>query len=174
MNKEFLELLKKRRSVRHFSEQKVESEKIEAILEAALTSPSSKNTRAWNFYIIQDKTIIEKLSQSKPMGGRFLKGAPLAIVITGDENITDMWVEDCSIASTIIQLAAEEQGLGSCWIQIRGRYNDEQQTIFAEQYIHELLNIEPNRRVLNIIALGYDLNERAHRDNNNDNKVIFI
>lgn len=175
MSSEFSKLLKNRHSVRRFTDQKIEQTKIDALIEAALSSPSSKNTRPWNFYIVEDPEIISQLSQSKPRGGRFLKGAPLAIVVTGDQNKTDMWIEDCSIATTIIQLAAEDQGLGSCWIQIRGRYNDEAETIFAEEYIHNLLNIPSNRRVLNIVALGYDLEERhAHEKDSDDDKVVYI
>lgn len=175
MSKEFINLLKTRHSVRRFTEQKVEAQKIETLIEAVLTSPSSKNTRAWNFYIVENPEIIAKLSQSKPTGGRFLKGAPLAIVVTGDERKTDMWVEDCSIATTIIQLEAEELGLGSCWIQIRGRYNNEEQTVSAEQYVQELLNIEEHNRVLCLIALGYDLNERqAHEAEDDTDKVIYV
>ncbi len=175
MNKEFINLLENRHSVRRFTDQKVEPEKVEAIIKAVLTSPSSKNTRPWNFYIVEDAETIAALSQSKPQGGRFLKAAPLAIVVTGDQDKTDMWVEDCAIASTIIQLEADALGLGSCWIQIRGRYNDEQQTIFAEEYIHKLLNIPSNRRVLNIIAIGYDLNERkGHERSSDEDKIAYI
>ena len=172
MDKYLFKLLAHRRSVRHFTEQKVEPEKIDKILEAALKSPSSKNTRPWHFYVVEDKTLIEKLSQSKPMGGRFLKAAPLAIVVAADTTKTDMTVEDSSIASTMIQLAADALGLGSCWIQIRGRYHDEQNTSMAEDYIKQLLNIEDKMQVLNIIAIGYDLNERVTRDNGDDSDKI--
>lgn len=175
MGEEFIKLLEKRRSVRHFADKKVETEKIETIIKAALSSPSSKNTRPWHFYVVENSNTIASLSQSKPMGGRFLKDAPLAIVVAADQNKTDMWVEDCSIASTIIQLMAESLGLSSCWIQIRGRYNDEQQGIMAEDYIHKLLDIEDHQRIENIIAIGYKLNEPKPHDKEEDSdKVTYI
>jgi len=52
-------------------------------------------------------------------GSAFLSDAPLAIVVTADQNQSDVWIEDTSIASTFIMLAAHYLDLGSCWIQIR-------------------------------------------------------
>jgi nitroreductase len=64
-----------------------------------------------------------------------------------------MWIEDCSIACTFIQLAAESLGLGSCWIQVRGRKHSD--TVSAEAYISELLDIPRGLHVESIIAVGY-------------------
>ena len=55
-------------------------------------------------------------------GASFLGDAALAIVVTADPLASDVWIEDASIASLMIQLQAEDMGLGSCWIQIRERY----------------------------------------------------
>ena len=55
-------------------------------------------------------------------GADFLKDAPLAIVVLADPLASDVWIEDASIASILIQLQAEDLGLGSCWIQVRERY----------------------------------------------------
>ena len=59
-----------------------------------------------------------------------LKNAPLAIVVCGDPAKCDVWIEDCSIASILLHLAATDLGLGSCWIQLRLREFDEQQTAY--------------------------------------------
>jgi nitroreductase len=97
--------------------------------------------------------MLEKLSNCKPHGSTFLKGAPLCIVVYADPEKCDVWLEDCSIASIIIQLTAESMGLGSCWIQIRNRQYSEK--ISAEVYIKELLGIPVNYKVEAIIAIGY-------------------
>ncbi|MHC4229136.1 MAG: nitroreductase family protein, partial [Planctomycetota bacterium] len=86
-------------------------------------------------------------------GARFLQGAALGIVVCADGEKSDVWIEDCSIASVLVQMVAQSIGLGSCWIQIRNRMFDDQTT--SEQYVKDLLKM-PNRiRVESIIALGY-------------------
>lgn len=96
---------------------------------------------------------MKKLSRAKPHGATFLKNAPLGIVVCGDSEKGDVWIEDCSIASIFIHLAAESIGLGSCWIQIRKRMYSEVQS--SSEYVAELLNIPGNIEVISIIATGY-------------------
>ncbi len=71
----------------------------------------------------------------------------------GDENKSDVWIEDGSIAAIILQLTAESIGLKSCWIQIRNRIKNE--TVTSEEHVKSVLNIPDNLKVLSIIALGY-------------------
>jgi nitroreductase len=149
----FFSLIEKRRSIRVFKDQQVEEEKIETLVEAALRSPSSMGRHPWEFIVVNDRDCLVKLSQSKPHGSTFLKGAPLGIVVCGDPVKCDVWVEDCSIASIFIHLAAESLGLGSCWIQIRERMHNDEQT--AGRYISQLLNIPEHLEVESIVAVGY-------------------
>ncbi len=154
-----LDLLRQRRSIRKFTDKKIETEKINILKEALVRSPTSKNSKPWTFIFVEDKEMLRKLSRSKPHGSSFLSGAPLGIVICGDSEKSDVWVEDCSIASIIVQLAAQSIGLGSCWIQIRKRqYND---TRSSEAYIQGLLGIPENRHVESVIAIGYPAHTRA-------------
>jgi nitroreductase len=146
-------LLFKRRSTRKFLPQKVEDDKIKSILSAALLSPSSKNSRPWEFIVVDDPALLEILSSAKPHGSALLKHAPLAIIITGDKNKSDVWIEDCSIASILIQIETESLGLGSCWVQIHRRYYDEDKT--SNEYIHEHFNIPENLEVLSVVGIGY-------------------
>lgn len=148
-----IELIRSRRSIRKFTGQKVEPEKIKILEEAVLRSPSSKNTNAWEFIFVDQPQLIRELALSKPHGARFLEGAPLAVVVVADETKSDVWVEDCSIASIIFQLTAQSLGLGSCWVQIRNRSYSE--TKSAKSYVQELLGIPPHLRVLCVIAAGY-------------------
>ncbi len=158
-----LEILYNRRSTRKFSEKKVDDDIIRQLLKAGLRSPSSKNSQPWEFVVVDDPELLSQLSISKPHGACLLKHAPLAVVVAGDKTKSDVWIEDCSIASIILQLAAEALGLGSCWVQIHRRYHDDDQT--ANEFISELLNIPDHLEVLSIVGIGYKAADRPALSN---------
>lgn len=149
----FLELLKKRRSIRKYLGKKVESELLDQLVEAALRAPTSMGKNSWNFVVVTDPDLLQKLSTAKPHGATFLKNASMGIVVCGNPETTDVWIEDASIASVFIHLAAASLDLGSCWIQIRERKYDDRQT--SEAYIADILNLPATMRVGAIIAIGY-------------------
>jgi nitroreductase len=149
----FMDLITKRRSIRRFTANKVEEEKVELLREAALRAPSSRGVNPWEFIFITDRDLLAKLSAAKPHGSTFLKDAPLGVVVCANPEKSDVWVEDASIATIFIELAATSLELGSCWIQIRERMHDETQT--AEAYIAQLLNIPSHLKVESMIAIGY-------------------
>lgn len=153
-----LDVLYNRRSTRKFSDKPVGEETIHQLLRAALHSPSSKNSQPWEFTVVEDPSLLSQLSVAKPHGACLLKHAPLAIVVAGDKTKSDVWIEDCSIASIIIQLAAEALGLGSCWVQIHRRYHDDDQT--ANEFISELLHIPEHLEVLSVVGIGYKAADR--------------
>ena len=157
----FLDLLKKRRSIRQFEDKPVEQEKIDALVEAMLRSPSSRGLNPWEFVVVTDPQVIEKLSQSKPHGASFLKNAPLAIVVCADSTKSDVWVEDCSIATLILHLEATDLGLGSCWVQIRKREHTE--GVSSEKYVQKLLGLRDGMAVEAIVAIGYGREEKDGR-----------
>ncbi|MCJ7809792.1 MAG: nitroreductase family protein, partial [Desulfobulbaceae bacterium] len=148
-----IDLLRTRRSVRKYEPGKIEDDKIEILKEALLRSPTSRNFRPWEFIFVDDRDVLARLSQAKPHGAAFLKGAALGIVVCADENRSDVWVEDCSIAAILVQVVALSLGLGSCWIQIRKRTHAEGMT--SEKYIQELLGLPENLKVESIISIGY-------------------
>ena len=161
----FLSLVQKRRSIRQYLDKLVEKEKIELLIEAALRSPSSRGFNPWEFIVVTDRDLLEKLSKAKAHGASFLKNAPLGIVVCADPEKCDVWVEDASIASIFLHLAAESLDLGSCWIQIRMRMHDQTKT--AQEYVQELLNIPENLNVESMIAIGYPAESKPpHRKEN--------
>lgn len=149
----FLSLIETRRSIRKYLRTRVESTKIDRLIEAALRSPSSKGSNPWAFIVVTEQEKLEKLSQAKPHGATFLKNAPLAIVVCANPDESDVWIEDASIASTFVMLAAESMDLGSCWIQIRNRMHDDMKT--AGEYVAEILSLPEKLRVESIIAIGH-------------------
>ncbi len=148
-----MSVIKKRRSIRKFLDTPIEPEKIDLLIEAALRAPSSRGINPWEFVVITDRALLAKLAQSKQHGSAFLKNAPLGIVVCADSEKCDVWVEDASIASIFIHLAAESLRLGSCWIQIRERMHDRKKS--ARDYIVETLNLPARLQVESIIAIGY-------------------
>ncbi|MFB6319336.1 nitroreductase family protein [Saccharicrinis sp. FJH54] len=149
----FFELIRSRRSCRKFKNLMPEKSKIDTILQAALMSPSSKSRNPWHFVLVDDKMVLERLSECKPHGSKLIGEAPLAIVVLADPATSDVWIEDTSIASINLQMAAEDEGLGSCWVQIRNREFNE--NISAEVFIRNLLEIPSGWRVESVIAVGY-------------------
>jgi nitroreductase len=134
-------------------EKPVETEKIETLVETALRSPSSRGFNPWEFIVVTERDLLEKLSKAKPHGASFLRNASLGIVVCADPEKCDVWIEDASIASILLHLAAESMGLGSCWIQIRLRMHDQTKT--AQTYVQELLNIPETLNVESLVAVGY-------------------
>ena len=108
-----LDLLRKRRSVRKYRDEDIEAEVVELLKEAALRSPTSRNFRPWRFVFVTDRGKLAALSRAKESGSSFLAGARLGVVVCADEGESDVWIEDCSIASIILQLAGQSLGLGS-------------------------------------------------------------
>lgn len=155
----FLSLAQKRRSIRRYQEKPVETEKIEKLVEAALRAPSSRGFNPWEFVVVTDRGLLEKLSKSKPHGASFIKDAAVGIVVCADPEKCDVWIEDASIASIYIHLAAESMELGSCWIQIRKRMHDREKS--AEQFIRELLDIPENLKIESMIAVGYPAEKKS-------------
>ena len=155
---DFKTLAQLRRSHRKFTEEEIDANDVKLILRAALMAPTSKGQRAWQFVVVDDKMDLEKLSDAKDMGGQFIKGAPLAVVVLGDPLQNDCWVEDGSIAAISMQYQAEDLGLGSCWVQMRGRGLSDGTT--ADTVIRGILDIPENLSVLCIIAFGHKADER--------------
>ncbi len=161
----FSELIKKRRSTRKFTEEELTQDEVVLLLKAALMSPSSKRSNCWQFVVVDDREMLARLSRCKAHGAELLEGAPLAVVVLADPLASDVWIEDASIASLMIQLEAEDLGLGSCWVQVRERSTAE--GVSADEVVRELLDIPLQMQVLSIIAVGHKAVERKPFDEDN-------
>lgn len=148
-----IDLLRKRRSIRKYESRPVEQEKIDLLMEAALRSPSSRGFNPWEFVVVTDPDILVRLAKTKPHGASFLANAPLGIAVCADPEKSDVWVEDVAIAAIILHLAATDLGLGSCWIQLRKRNYDNDQS--AGEYAARVLGLEKGKTVSAILAIGY-------------------
>lgn len=173
---DFFSLIEKRRSVRRFTTEAVSEETIARLLRAALSAPSSKNSRSSSFMIVDKPELLEQISLMRDFGSAFIKDAPLAIIVMGDPALADTWVDNAAISATYLQLAAEASGLGSCWVHINGRtrVTADPESEKSEDYLRKFLPIPQGRHPLCAIAIGHPAKTDAtprhpHQD---DNKVI--
>jgi nitroreductase len=156
--KDFSELVRTRRSMRKFTAEELTQDEVVTLLKTALMAPTSKQSNCWQFIVVDDKEKLEELSHCKAAGATFLKDAPLAIVVVADPLVSDVWIEDASIASIMIQLQAEDMGLGSCWIQVRERFTAD--GVPADEMVHAALDLPLQLQTLSIIAIGHKGMER--------------
>ena len=157
----FESLIIARHSTRRFSDKQLSESDVQKILQAALLAPTSKNCKSYEFVAVEDKDMFKQLSVCKNSGSAFLEGCALAVIVLGNKTITDIWVEDATIAATYMQLQAEALNIGSCWCHIRNRLLGE---MSSEQYVRDLLGIPAHFGVLCIIGFGHTNQEHKPHD----------
>lgn len=165
--KEILEVIKKRRSIRKFTDQPVEKEKLILLLEAAMAAPSAMNAQPWEFVVITEKEVMDKFRRAL----MFAKmNAPAAICVLGSSRMQKnkagdrFWEQDCSAATQNILLAATALELGSVWIGVHPV------TIFERQ-VSRILNLPEGVQPLNLIYIGYPAEAKEPRTQYDENRV---
>jgi nitroreductase len=154
------EVIKERASIRSYSDQPIEEEKLKLILESARLAPSASNSQPWHFYVVRDKEKIKALAQKMPLGSKvvinsFIAQAPVVIVATAGPIdflhrvlsylVNKRWYYlDVAIALEHMVLTAWDLGIGSCWIGW-----------FDEKKVKKLLHIPEKEEVIAILTLGY-------------------
>lgn len=156
--KTFLDLALQRRSIRKYEDRKVEPEKIQTILTAALASPSAKHLNPWEFVVVEDRHLLSEMAGCRTYGSQMLQQSPLGIVLCVDSSLTDTWQADGAIAAMNMLLAAEDLGLGACWVQVYNREHTETET--AEQMIRRLTGVPDNLNILCIVSIGYKAEDK--------------
>ena len=157
-----------RASIRKFQEKSVEEEKVKQILKAAMASPSAKNGRPWEFYVIRNKNILQKLSETTPYS-MCVKNAPIAIVICYQkEGIAPEFSDiDCAIATENILLEIDHLNLGAVMIGVSP--NEERM-----KKVEEILDVPNNLRAFTIIPFGYPEKEKTQQDRYEEEKIHYI
>lgn len=157
-----LESIHKRTSVRSYTSESVSKEKLVELVKAGMAAPTAMNRQPWEFVIIQDRAILDKIGEIKPPVG----SAPAAIVVLGDTTISSSWVLDCSAASENILIAATSMGLGSVWTGAYGNGD-------FEKLLKELLSLPNGVMPLSVIAVGYADGTPTPKDKYVESKVHF-
>ena len=152
----------KRRSIRRYTEEPIADDLLRRILAVGLMSASGKSKFPWQFIVVRDRAMLEKLSGCRVGVAKMLAKAACAIIVIGDKTITDTIVEDCTIAAINMHLEASSLGLGSCYIQGRGREAEDGRT--AEDFVRSLLGFPEKYQLQAILSLGHPLKEARPHD----------
>ena len=167
---DFLELAKRRYSVRKYLSKSVEKEKLMTILEAGRVAPTAANLQPHRLIIVQEKEGLERLKKAANV-----HGAPLAIIICCDHN--KAWKRtfdgkrtidiDASIITDHMMIQATELGLGTVWI-----------CRFEPDIVRKEFNLPDNLEPINILAIGYEEGTGASPDRHNTvrlplNDIVF-
>ena len=159
----FIEIAKKRYSVRSYTDKTVEAEKLDKILEAAHVAPTAANRQPVRLIVVESKDGLEKIGK-----GAELYGAPLAIIVCADHSRA--WVRpydkkqtvdiDASILTDHMMLQATELGLGSVWI-----------CYFKTDVIRNEFELPDNLEPINILAIGYSDEEAADPERHSETRI---
>jgi nitroreductase len=159
----FLEIAKKRYSVRSYTSQKVEEEKLDKILQAAHVAPTAANLQPIHLIVVQGKDGLEKIGKAAN-----IYGAPLAVIVCANHD--KAWVRpfdnkqttdiDASILTDHMMIEATELGLGSVWV-----------CYFKPDIIRREFNLPDNLEPVNILAIGYSNEEAADPERHSQTRV---
>ena len=148
-----LELIYSRQRVRDFDDAPVSEDQIEAMLKAAMAAPSVQDRRPWHFVVVRKRKTLDKLAEVHKYA-YMLEKAPLAVIVCGDQEISEKyWVEDGCVATQNLLLAAKALGLGGVWISLYPKKKH-------QNAVRELLDIPDHVGVLCILALGTPAKEK--------------
>jgi len=139
-----------RRSIRKFTSDAVEPEKIDRLLRAAMQAPSAANQQPWEFIVIQDKENLKKLSEVSPYA-KPVAGSAVTIALMGNEKefkVPKGWEEDMGAASQNILLEAVYLGLGAVWLGVAT--SDE-----VTDHVRSFFNLPDHIKPYGLIAIGY-------------------
>ena len=160
--KNAIEIIMARKSVRSYTSRPVEKEKVDIMLKAAMAAPSAVNKQPWAFIVIDDRDVLNKLAEVLPYA-KMTAEAPMAIVVCGDlskalNGETDRyWMLDCSAASENLLLAAESMGLGAVWTAVYPE-NDR----IAK--VRSVLSLPDHIIPFNLIPVGYPQHREESKD----------
>ena len=144
-------------SIRKYTGQPVERDKIETLLRAAMAAPSACNQQPWEFIVVDDKQTVEQLSKFSPYA-RMLLEAPLAIIIL--EKTTDLIApaftqQDLGACTQNLLLQAAEEKLGAVWLGV-SKGDD------REKFIVDMFNIPSTLKPFGVISIGYPMDADAN------------
>lgn len=158
----FERMLSRRRSVRRFRKEALDPGEVVALMRPVLWAPSSKGRRPCEFVLVDDPVLLDRLSACRRAGAAFLGGAPLGVVVCARMDVSDVWIEDASVAAATLLYSAESLGLGACWIQVRERFSAEGEP--AALLVRRLLGLPVEVEPLAVVAVGRPLEKAGPRE----------
>ena len=153
-----------RRSIRKYTNQEITDDILHQILKAGMNAPTARNLKPFEFIIVRNKEILERLSNTKK-NSYFVKDSNVTIIVLAKE-LSEFWQQDLGAVTQNMLLQATEFDIGSCWVGIAPNEN-------YEQYIKERLDIPEDIRVFSMISLGYPGEVKEKNDNYYEDKVHY-
>jgi nitroreductase len=157
-----------RRSIRRYSDQPIEKEKVDKILRAGMYAPSAVNKQPWHFIVFKGIVIRQKIMEIHK-NSAMLAEAKMAILICFDEKLQHddgYGVIDCSAATQNMLLAAHALRLGACWIGIYPREN-------RVEALHNIFKLPKHVVPFAVIALGYPSEKREIKERFNEDRIHY-
>ncbi len=162
---DLLNLIKKRRSIRKYTDQSVTDGQIQQLLEAAMAAPSASNIQPWEFVVVQDPDLKQQLAQTHTWS-YMAADAAVVFVTCGNESASRHWVEDASAATQNLLLAATALDLGAVWVGIYPGTD-------REDHVRRVLAIPEQMRVLCLVPVGHPAESKPARTQFKENKVHY-
>jgi len=150
--------IRKRRSIREFTEQAVSRDMLCKIVTAGIWAPSGLNNQPWRFVLVRDVETRRKLAEQTTYS-HIILAAPSLIVVLLDRAAMYNEVKDHQAAGACIQnmlLTTEELGLGAVWLG---------QILQNKRKVNAILNLGDNYELMAVLAIGYPLhrNQKSQR-----------
>lgn len=167
---DFDKVLKKRRSIRKFKKKIVSEGDVSEIVNAGNYSPSSGNIQNWEFIVVKDPDVRDKVADVC-VDGSWIKKADFLVVVLNDESeVVEYYkergkkyaIQNCAAATQNMLLKAADLGIGSCWI---GAYDDKK--------VREILQIPEDLAIEAILAFGYAAEKGEYERDEIRMKVSF-
>jgi nitroreductase len=153
---DLLDLMYTRRSIREYTDQPVTDKQVDAMLKAAMAAPSAQDLRPWHFVVVRKRKMLDRLAEVHKYA-YMIEKAPLAIVVCGDQKVSERhWVEDACAATQNLLLAATALGLGGVWISLYPKKKH-------QKYVRDLLDIPDHVGVLCMLAVGQPAEQKKAR-----------
>lgn len=164
-----MEAILKRRSIRKFTNQSISDEIIKQLLEAGMAAPSAGNEQPWQFVVITEREILDKIPSIHPYS-QMIKQAPLAILVCADKTLNkydvDYWIQDCSAATQNILLAATDKGLGTVWLGVYPRHD-------RVEALRKLFSMPDHIIPFALIPVGYAAEEKPSISRYKEDRVHY-
>ncbi len=155
MSQAMLDLIRKRRTIRQFTDEDVSQEEIETLLEMAMCAPNRLDRRPWHFVVIRDKEMKKYLAETLRVYN-YLEQAPVVIAVCGLPEVSPTWIMDVSAATENMALAATAMGLGVAWVGAPGTVMWDR----CEEALYDALDIQRDGvRIPLVLAIGHPAEE---------------
>lgn len=146
----------------------VENEKIEKLLQAAMAAPSAGNQQPWEFYVVKDTAILEKLSNTSHYAS-CCASAPLAFAACYriDCTMPEYAQIDMSASVENLLLEADSLGLGAVWLGIAPLKE-------RMEAVRMVLNLPENPDAFAIIPCGYPQKVHAQQNRFDKQRIHYV